>query len=91
MSNIMLWVLAGGVAGWTGYALLKFNRDWGLVSSILIGMVGGFLGGSLLAPVLGAAVAVNPGDFNPFPVFVAFASALACTIVSNMLRKRPGF
>jgi uncharacterized membrane protein YeaQ/YmgE (transglycosylase-associated protein family) len=89
MSNIVLWVLVGGAAGWIGYALLKFNRHWGLLISVLIGMVGGFLGGSLIAPMLGGAGA-NPGDFNPFPLFVAFASALVCVIVSNMLHSRPG-
>ena len=90
MSNIVLWILAGGVAGWVGYALLKFNRNWNVVISVLIGMAGGFLGGGLIAPMLGLAPAANPGDFNPFPLFVAFASALVCVIVSNMLHSRPG-
>ena len=91
MGNIMLWALAGGIAGWVGYAFMKFNKDRGLLISILIGVVGGFLGGSVLAPMFGAGAAVNPSDFNPFPLFIAFASALACLTISNMISKRFGF
>ena len=91
MGNIMLWALAGGIAGWIGYTLLKFNVDRGLLISILIGIVGGFLGGSVLAPMFGAGVTVHPGDFNPFRLFIAFASAAACLTISNMIYKRFGF
>jgi len=91
MGNIMLWVLAGGVAGWIAFAFMKFNADRGLLISIIIGMVGGYLGGSILAPMFGAGPAVNPSDFNPFPLFIAFASAVACLTISNMIHKRFGF
>ncbi len=87
----MLWVLAGGAAGWIGYSLMGFNKSRGLLISILIGMVGGFLGGNVLAPMLSAGVAVNPGDFNPFPLLIAFAFAAACLIITNMIHKRFGF
>ena len=91
MSNLLLWGLAGGIAGWIGYAFMKFNKDRGLLTSILIGLLGGYLGGSFLAPMFGAGVTVNPGDFNPFRLFIAFASAAACLTISNMIHKRFGF
>lgn len=90
MGNIMLWALAGGIAGWVGYAFMKFNADRGLLISILIGIVGGYLGGSILAPMFGTGIAVNPSDFNPLPLFIAFASAVACLTISNMIHKRFG-
>jgi uncharacterized membrane protein YeaQ/YmgE (transglycosylase-associated protein family) len=91
MGNIMLWVLAGGIAGWIGYAFAKFNKDRGLLISIIIGMLGGYLGGNVLASMFGAGVTVNVGDFNPFRLFIAFASATACLTISNMIYKRFGF
>lgn len=91
MGNIMLWVLAGGFAGWIGYAVMKFNAERGMVISIIIGMLGGFLGGSVLASMFGAGVSMNPADFNPFRLVIACASAAALLIISNMIYKRFGF
>ncbi|OGA53547.1 MAG: hypothetical protein A3G24_17560 [Betaproteobacteria bacterium RIFCSPLOWO2_12_FULL_62_13] len=87
--NIAMWILAGGIMGWIGYAALGANADRGLVVSIIIGMVGGFFGGNVLAPMFGAAAA-NPGDFSPFALFIAAASAAGCLTISNMIRNRYG-
>lgn len=91
MTEIILWAIAGGAAGWIGYSFLKLNEERGLGVSIAIGMCGGFLGGKLVAPMIGAGAAVNPGDFSPFPLFVALASAAAILIVSSMIHRRFGF
>lgn len=87
--NIAMWILAGGIMGWIGYAALNANAERGLVVSIIIGMVGGFLGGNVLAPMFGAAAA-SPGDFSPFALFVAAASAAGCLAISNMIHNRYG-
>lgn len=91
MANIVMWALAGGIAGWVGYSYMKLNEKRGMTVSIVIGMFGGFLGGELLAPMFGPSSAVNSADFNPFPLFIALASAAAILIVSSMIHKRFGF
>lgn len=88
--NIVMWVLAGGLIGWGAYAALGANAERGLLVSIIIGMVGGFLGGSELAPMIGTATA-SPGDFSPLALFVAAASAAGCLTISNIIHKRYGF
>lgn len=87
--NIAMWVLAGGVVGWIGYAYLKVNEDRGLVISIIIGVVGGFFGGNVLAPMLGA-VTDTPNNFNMFSMVVALASAAGCLGIGNLLSNRFG-
>ena len=91
MMNIILWIIAGGAAGWIGYSFMNLNENRGLTVSIVLGMFGGFLGGKLLAPLIGAASTVNPGDFSPFPLFIAIASAVAILIAGNMIHERYGF
>ena len=91
MTNIILWALAGGAAGWIGYSYLRLNEERGPTVSIIIGMFGGFLGGDLLAPMFGAGSAANPADFNPFPLLIALASAVAVLVVTSMIHKRFGF
>ncbi|HET9404001.1 MAG TPA: hypothetical protein VFO57_05435 [Burkholderiales bacterium] len=87
--NIATWILAGGIIGWIGFSLLKFNLKRGMIVSILIGMAGGYLGGSLLAPMLSAALTTH-GDFSPLSLFTAFACAAGFVIVSDMFYKRFG-
>jgi hypothetical protein len=41
--------------------------------------------------MIGAGNAVSPGDFSPFPLFIALASAAAILIISSMIHKRFGF
>lgn len=90
MINIVLWGLAGGIVGWIGFALIRVNEERGLLASVIIGMVGGFMGGNILAPMFHAG-AVSAAEFNPFALFVAFASAAAALTISNMVHKRFGF
>src|SRR4029078_9976280 len=47
--NIALWLLAGGILGWVGYAFLGYNADCAKMVPILIGAVGGFFGGKVIA------------------------------------------
>ena len=87
--NIAMWVVAGGILGWIGYAILRANAERGMMISIIIGAVGGFVGGNMLAPMLGA-VADTPNDFSLFSLVVALASAAACLAIGNLLSKRLG-
>jgi len=87
--NIMIWLLAGGIAGWVGFSYLKFNEDRGLIISIIIGVVGGFFGGNVLAPMFGAVVdAAN--TFSPFSMVVALAGATGCLAIANLVSTRYG-
>ena len=57
MTNLVMWALAGGIIGWIGYSYMNLNEKRGVMVSIVIGMLGGFLGGELLAPMFWAQVA----------------------------------
>lgn len=87
--NIAMWVLAGGLLGWLAYAHLKANEERGMILSIIIGILGGFFGGNVLAPMLGA-VTDTPNIFSPFALFVATTSAVVCLAIGNLLSKRYG-
>lgn len=87
--NIPIWVLAGGMLGWIGYSVLKFNEERGMVFSIVIGVVGGFFGGNVLAPMFGAVTDAQ-NSFNLFAMVVAMASAAGCLAVGNLISNRYG-
>ena len=87
--NIAMWILAGGILGWAGYSILGFNRERGMVVSLVIGAVGGLLGGNAIAPIFAAAPAVT-GDFSPSALFFAAGAAAALLAAGNLAYNRWG-
>jgi uncharacterized membrane protein YeaQ/YmgE (transglycosylase-associated protein family) len=87
--DIVLWMLTGSVLGWVGCTYLRFNQGRGVVVSVIIGALGGFLGGAIVAPIFTAAAAV-PGDFSVFALFYAAAVAAAFLVLGSMVHDRWG-
>lgn len=85
--NILLWILAGGFAGWAGFKFIGANEDRGMMISIIIGVAGGFFGGNVLAPMLGET-APMPDAISFFALLMAIASAAACLTIGDMISKR---
>jgi uncharacterized membrane protein YeaQ/YmgE (transglycosylase-associated protein family) len=86
--NIAIWILAGGILGWVGYAFLGYNAERAKLVPILIGAVGGFFGGKVVAPMF-TAVAV-PANFSMAAlVFAAIVAALFLAL-GNFLYNRWG-
>jgi uncharacterized membrane protein YeaQ/YmgE (transglycosylase-associated protein family) len=88
--DMFMWVLAGGILGWVGYAYLQYNEDRGMVISVIIGAFGGFVGGKLIAPMFSGAAAV-PGAFNASAMIIAVAAAAGFIAVGNLVYKRFGY
>lgn len=87
--NIPIWIIAGAVLGWIGCLLVNVSDTQRIAGSILIGALGGFVGGNVVAPMLGAATD-TPNDFSVFSLIVAMGGAVACLVVGNLLRRRHG-
>ena len=43
--NIFLWVIFGGLAGWIGSLIVGADDTMGLLSNVVVGIIGAFLGG----------------------------------------------
>jgi len=87
--NIAMWVLAGGILGWIGYQFLDWNGGRGLIVSIVIGAVGGFVGGNIIAPMFSAVAAV-PANFSSSALVYAAAVAAAFLFAGNLIHDRWG-
>lgn len=85
-TNIVIWVLAGGIIAWLYCVVLQRNAAQSTFTSIAVGIFGATLGGQVLAPIFGATMA-NPADFSVFALFVACASAAGCLTVSNFVHR----
>jgi len=87
--NIAIWILAGSLVGWFACTQLNFNKERGMVVSMIIGAIGGFFGGNILAPLF-----VEPGavaaEFSAITLVFAALCAAVCLVVGDQLQKRLG-
>ncbi|WP_280420942.1 GlsB/YeaQ/YmgE family stress response membrane protein [Nocardia carnea] len=47
--GIIGWIIIGGIAGWIASKIMKTDAQQGILLNIVVGVVGGLLGGFLLA------------------------------------------
>src|SRR5688572_30472918 len=61
--SFILWIIVGGLLGWIASMIMKTNDQQGIFLNIIVGIVGAFLGGLLIAPLVGTGT-INRGDFS---------------------------
>lgn len=85
--NEAMWVLVGGTLGWAAFEYLHARMRGGLAISVIIGAVGGFCGGNVVAPILGAA-SDDPNAFNLLSIVVAIGSATLFLAIGIFMSRR---
>ena len=87
--SFILWLIVGGVLGWLASIVMKTNDKQGIFLNIVVGIVGAFLGGLLLAPLFHTGT-INQGDFSVGSLAVSFVGAIVLLAIVNFFRRRRG-
>lgn len=87
MINFIVWLILGGVIGWLASLVMGTDRQQGLVLNVVVGIVGSFLGGVLLAPLFGTGT-INDNNFSLAGLFVSFLGAVALLAIVNFFKRR---
>lgn len=77
----LAWLVVGAIAGWLASIVMKTNRQQGLLTDIILGIVGAFIGGLLFNQFDTAGVT----GFNIWSVFVAFTGAVVLLAAIRLL------
>lgn len=85
--TFLLWLIVGGLLGWLASIVMKRNDQMGMILNVVVGIVGAFLGGLLLAPLLGTGT-INQNDFSIGSLFVSFLGAVILLAIVNFFRGR---
>lgn len=86
MINFIVWLIMGGVIGWLASLLMNTDRQQGIVLNVVVGIVGAYLGGLLIAPLIGGGN-INSGDFSLPGLLVSFLGAVLLLAIVNMVRR----
>jgi uncharacterized membrane protein YeaQ/YmgE (transglycosylase-associated protein family) len=84
--NIIIWLVVGGLIGWVASMIMRTDAQQGVVLNVIVGIVGAFLGGFLLSPLLGAGT-VNSGDFSIAGLAVSLLGAVILLAIVNLFRR----
>jgi len=85
--NIIVWLIVGGLIGWIASMVMRTNAQQGVLLNILVGIVGAFLGGLLLAPLFGTGT-INDNNFSLGSLLVSLAGAVILLAIVNLIRRR---
>ena len=83
--NFIIWIVIGGVIGWLASMVMKTDAQQGIFLNIVVGIVGAFLGGWLLAPLFGTGT-INSDNFSLSSLLVSFLGAVILLGIVNLLR-----
>ncbi|APA66549.1 MULTISPECIES: GlsB/YeaQ/YmgE family stress response membrane protein [unclassified Janthinobacterium] len=84
--NFIIWIVIGGVIGWLASMVMKTDAQQGIFLNIVVGIVGAFLGGWLLAPLFGTGT-INSDNFSLSALLVSFLGAVILLGIVNLLRR----
>lgn len=82
--NIVIWLIVGGLIGWIASMLM--HSPEGILMNVVVGIVGAFIGGWLLAPMVGAGT-INSGDFSLAGLAVSLLGAVVLLAIVNLMRR----
>lgn len=84
VTNLLIWIIVGAIAGWLASIVMKTNRSQGLLADIIVGILGGLIGGFLLN-ALGVGGAVT--GINIASILVAFIGAIVLLALLRMFSR----
>ena len=85
--SFILWLIVGGLLGWIASMIMKRNDQMGILLNIIVGIVGAFLGGLLLAPLFGTGT-INQYDFSIGSLLVSLLGAIILLAIVNLIFRR---
>lgn len=85
--NFLLWIIIGGLIGWIASIIMKTDAQQGIFLNIVVGVVGAFLAGILLAPLFGTDT-INQSNFSLPSLLISLGGAVVLLAIVNLFRRR---
>lgn len=82
--NFIGWIIIGGLLGWIASKVMNTDAQQGIILNVVVGIVGAFLGGLVIAPLLGTGT-INDGDFSLGSLGVSFLGAVVLLAIANLV------
>jgi uncharacterized membrane protein YeaQ/YmgE (transglycosylase-associated protein family) len=84
--NFIIWLVVGGIIGWLASLMMRTDGQQGVILNVVVGIVGAFLGGLLISPMIGAGN-INDGNFSLPSLLVSLVGAVILLAIVNLFRR----
>ena len=85
--GFIAWLIVGGLLGWVASMIMGTNDTQGKLLNVIVGIVGAFLGGLVLAPMFGTGT-INQYDFSFGSLVVSLLGAVILLFIVGLFRRR---
>jgi len=86
MMAIIVWLIVGGICGWLASLIMRTDAQQGIVLNVVVGIVGAFLAGWFIAPLVGVGT-INENNFSLPSVLVSLVGAVILLAIVNLFRR----
>jgi uncharacterized membrane protein YeaQ/YmgE (transglycosylase-associated protein family) len=86
--NLIAWIILGILAGAIAKAIYPGSQGGGILGTMILGIIGAFVGGSLLTFFQTGAVQLTASSLSIPGVFVAVLGAIVAVFIWNMITRR---
>ena len=77
--DLIIWLIIGGIIGWLASLVMKTDAQQGILLNVVVGIIGSWIGGKFIAPMIGGA------GFMGY--LSAFIGAVVLLAVVNLFRR----
>jgi uncharacterized membrane protein YeaQ/YmgE (transglycosylase-associated protein family) len=83
--GLIAWLIVGGIVGWLASLVMKTDAQQGIVLNVVVGIVGAFLGGLVVSPLVGVG-SINTG-LSIGSIVVSLLGAIILLAIVNLVRR----
>jgi uncharacterized membrane protein YeaQ/YmgE (transglycosylase-associated protein family) len=83
--NFLIWLIVGGIVGWLASLIMRTDGQQGILLNIVVGIVGAFIGGWVISPMVGIAT-INEG-ISIGSILVSLVGAIILLAIVNLFRR----
>lgn len=84
--NFIIWILVGALVGWIASLIMKTDAQQGSILNIVIGIVGAWLGGYIISPLVGIST-INQNALSIPAILVSIVGAVIVIFIWQLIRK----
>ena len=84
--GFIIWILVGALVGWIASLIMKTDAQQGTILNIVIGILGAWLGGYLISPLVGVST-INQNALSIPSILVSIVGAVIVIVIWQLIRK----
>jgi uncharacterized membrane protein YeaQ/YmgE (transglycosylase-associated protein family) len=84
--NLILILIIGGILGWLASLVMRRDAQQGILLNVVVGIVGAFLAGFLVTPLMGGAP-ITSGALDIRSLIASFIGAVVLLAIVNLFTR----